>query len=96
MEWAVARAVEHPLVPLIVALALLYVFRGADGAPTPTSSNSIAGWASTNSCARLIAASEAPARPPVRRSSKRAGDDLTAAPEDRLDALRGETGLLKR
>ncbi len=31
MRWAVARAVEHPLVPLIVALALLYVFRGADG-----------------------------------------------------------------
>jgi hypothetical protein len=31
MRWAVAYALEHLLVPLVVALALLYVFRGADG-----------------------------------------------------------------
>jgi hypothetical protein len=35
MRWAVAYAVERLLVPLIVAVALLYVFRDASGGANP-------------------------------------------------------------
>ena len=47
MRWAVAYALERLFVLALIALLFVCVFHGAEGAPTPTSTKSIAGWALT-------------------------------------------------
>ena len=86
MRWAIAYAFEQLFALALFALLFVCVFHVGDGAPTPMSTKSLAGSASTSSCVRSAVAFRALAGGNG-RSRVEVGHDPAAAPEDGLNVF---------